>query len=124
MSSLASVARVILGAVVLFTIAAAPAGADRCTGAKLKAVEKKESGLLGCQAKVAKTGDSSGLSACEIKVMGKFATAFAKAGPCAGNQTNCENVADGCESSSGVLLLALAALIARRKSLAPRPPVR
>ena len=80
-------------------IAAAPARADKCTGAKLKAVGKKESGLLGCQSKVAKTGDSSGLSACEQKVSGKFSVAFGKAGSCAGDQMRCEDIADSCESS-------------------------
>jgi len=71
MSSLRSVARLVLGAFLLFGIAVAPARADKCTGAKLKAIGKKESGLLGCQAKVAATNDSSGLSACEMKVKGK-----------------------------------------------------
>jgi hypothetical protein len=99
MSSLRRVAAVGLGALVLVAIAAAPTRADKCTGAKLKAIGKKEDGLLGCQAKVAATNDSSGLAACEGKVMGKFAAAFAKAGTCAGDQTTCENVADGCEST-------------------------
>jgi len=51
MSSLRSVAGGVLGALALFTIAAAPARGDKCTGAKLKAVGKKESGLLGCSSK-------------------------------------------------------------------------
>ncbi len=86
MPSLRSLTGVVLGALVLLAVGAAPAHADKCTGAKLKAVGKKDSGLLGCQAKVAATGDSSGLAARETKAMGKFAAAFAKAGTCAGNQ--------------------------------------
>jgi len=43
----------------------APARADKCTGAKLKAIGKKESGLLRCQSKVAATDNTSGLFACE-----------------------------------------------------------
>src|SRR5437667_12291932 len=88
---------VVLACVMAF--AAVPAHADKCTGAKLKAIGKKESGLLRCQSKVAATGDSSHLSACEIKAMTKFTAAFAKAGACAGDQTTCENLADGCEST-------------------------
>src|SRR5215831_9227313 len=91
--------RTVLLAVLLLAFAAPPARADKCTGAKLKAIGKKESALLACQAKVAKTGDSSGLSACETKAMDKFAAAFLKAGICAGGQTACENLADGCEST-------------------------
>jgi hypothetical protein len=86
-------------ALVLFALPASPARADQCIGAKLKAVAKKESGLLVCQAKVAATGDSSGLSACETKVMGKFSAAFGKAGSCAGDEAGCEALADTCESS-------------------------
>ena len=92
--------RTLLLAALLLVFAVVPARADnKCTGAKLKAVGKKEAGLLGCQAKVAATGDSSGLSACEMKVRTKFSAAFTKAGACAGDETMCENVADGCEST-------------------------
>jgi len=49
-------------------LAVAPAHANRCTGAKLNAIGKKESGLLTCRAKVAAKNDTSGLSACETKV--------------------------------------------------------
>src|SRR6185369_9060949 len=87
-------------AVLLLVLAAVPAArADKCTGAKLRAIGKKESGLLACQAKVATNNDASGLSACQSKVMAKFAATFAKAGTCAGDQTTCEGIADGCESS-------------------------
>jgi hypothetical protein len=80
------------------------AQADKCGGAKLKAVGKKEAGLLGCQSKVAATNDTSGLSACESKVMGKFAAAFGKAGACAGDQTVCENFADACDSAMAAFM--------------------
>jgi hypothetical protein len=96
--------RFVLGAFVVFIVAASPARADKCTGAKLKAVGKKESGLLSCQAKVAATGDSSDLSTCESKVKAKFLVAFAKAGTCVGNEAICENIADGCESTVAVAL--------------------
>ncbi len=91
--------RLVLAVVALVALGAAPAGADQCTHAKLKAIGKKESGLLACQAKVAASGDSSGLSACESKVMAKFSHAFGNAGTCMSDQTACESIADGCESS-------------------------
>lgn len=104
MPSRRTVTGFVFAALVLFAIAAVPARADKCTGAKLKAVGKKEAGLLKCQAKVAATNDPSGLAACESKVMGKFAAAFAKAGVCAGDQTRCEDIADGCDSAMGAFL--------------------
>ena len=93
-----SVSRFAFGAVLVLLVVA-PARADQCTGAKLKAIGNKEAGLLGCQAKVAATNDSSGLSACEMKVMRKFVAAFARAGTCVGDQTTCENIADSCAST-------------------------
>jgi hypothetical protein len=66
-----------------------PGIASKCVGTKLKAIGKKESGLLGCQARVAGTGDSSGLSACEDKVKLKFSTTFGKAGTCNGDEMTC-----------------------------------
>lgn len=97
--SSSSICRTVFAVVALLATAVAPARADKCTGTKLKAVAKKESGLLGCQSKVAKKGDASGLTACEQKVSDKFALAFAKAGSCAGDQMRCEDIADSCESS-------------------------
>lgn len=91
---------VIIGATLaLFAVSATPVRADKCTSAKLKAIGKKEAGLLSCQAKVATTGDSSGLSACEAKVSSKFATAFAKAGACAGAESTCDTHASDCETA-------------------------
>src|SRR5690349_5025178 len=91
-------------AALLLVLAVAPAHADKCTGAKLKAVGKKEAGLLGCQSKVAAKNDLADLSACEAKVVGKFEKAFTKAGACAGDQTTCENIADACESAVAAAL--------------------
>ncbi len=82
--------------------AGSPAHADKCTGAKLKAVGKKEAGLLDCQAKAAATGapPGPGLAVCEAIVKSKFSTAFGKAGTCAvGDEMTCEDIADNCEST-------------------------
>src|SRR5581483_7213649 len=86
-------------ACLLLAVGPASAHADKCTGAKLKAVAKKASALLGCQAKVAATGDSSGLTDCETKAMDKFGTGFGKTGTCAGAEAECETIADQCESA-------------------------
>src|SRR5262249_16182258 len=93
------VSRVVVGALILLAVVAPPAHADKCTGAKLKAVGKKEAGLLACQAKVAAKNDTSGLSTCETKVIGKFSAPFGKAATCAGDQTHCEDIADSCDSA-------------------------
>ena len=74
------------------------ADCDTCVAGKLKAIGKKESGRLACLAKVAKTGDSSGLSDCVAKVESKFTPAFAKAGECGSPATACENHVDFCMS--------------------------
>jgi streptogramin lyase len=83
---------------------AASTTTNTCMGKKLKTLAKKESGLLVCQAKVAATGDSWGLSACETKVSGKFDAAFTKAGACAGDQTRCKDFADACDSATAAFL--------------------
>lgn len=88
-----------LAALLLATDTSASVFADKCAGAKLKAVGKKEAGLLGCQSEVAAINNASGLAACETKVKGKFSAAFGKAGVCIGDEMACEDVADGCESS-------------------------
>ncbi len=74
------------------------ADCDKCVAAKLKAIGKKESGKLACLAKVAKTGDSSGLSDCIARAESKYATAFAKAGECGSSAANCEDTVDSCVS--------------------------
>ena len=95
-----SMNRTLWAAVALALLATPPpARADKCAAAKLKAIGKKEARLLGCQSKVAAKNDTSGLAACESKVKGKFSNAFGKSGTCGGDQTQCENIADSCESS-------------------------
>jgi hypothetical protein len=74
------------------------ADCDRCVAGKLKAIGKKESGRLACLAKVAKTGDSSGLSDCVARVESKFTPAFTKAGECGSSATACEDHVDFCMS--------------------------
>ena len=83
---------------------AASTTTEKCMGAKLKALAKKEAGLLTCRAKEAATGDSAGLEACQQKVKLKFTTAFGKAGSCAGDQTQCESDADSCDTAMAALL--------------------
>jgi len=80
------------------------ADCDRCVAAKLKAIGKKESGRLACLAKVAKTGDSSGLSDCVAKVESRYTVAFAKAGECGSSAAACENRVDSCVSQVATLL--------------------
>src|SRR5690348_10776261 len=94
----------LFGSLVLLALGAAPSYADKCTGGKIKAIGKKETGLLACQAKVASKNNSSGLAACEMKVQEKFAAAFTKADTCAGNQTACEDIADSCDSAMAAFL--------------------
>ena len=93
------VKRLLFGAVAFLTMAAPPARADKCTGVKLNDVGKTECRLLGCQARVAASGNSSALSTCEASVKAAFATRFGKAGVCAGDEPTCEDLADSCESS-------------------------
>lgn len=92
------------GIVALLAVGTA-ADAQTCKrAAKLKALGKKEYRLLRCHSRVAATGDSSGLSACEAKASDKFVTAFSKTGLCGGvptpceDTTCCEGVADRCAS--------------------------
>jgi hypothetical protein len=91
--------RTVVLAVLLLALAVPPAGADKCGGAKLKAMGKQEAGLLACQAKVAKKNDTSDLAACESNARTNFSTAFGKAGTCGGDEMTCETTADACESA-------------------------
>lgn len=88
----------------LLAATALPAQADKCTSAKLKAIAKRESGLLACAAKSAKTGDATDEAACIAKVTAKFDAAFAKAGTCTGIATDCEAIVDD-QCVPGVLQL-------------------
>jgi len=99
-----SVIHLVLGALMLLAVAAPAARADRCTGVKLKDVGKTECSLLACEASVATTGNASALSGCEARVKGRFESIFGRAGFCPGNETNCANIADSCESSVAAAL--------------------
>src|SRR5206468_1495224 len=84
---------------VCLVFGAGPASADKCTATKLKAIGKKEAGLLSCQAKIAAKGDPSLEAECNAKVFAKFTAAFAKAGACTGIdgiESDCEGIADDC----------------------------
>src|SRR6058998_3037503 len=81
---------------VCLTVVAGTASADQCTGAKLKAVGKKEAGLLKCQAKIALKGDPTLQADCDAKVIAKFTKGFDKAGTCTGVHADCEGIADDC----------------------------
>src|SRR6185436_5608759 len=91
-------------ALLLISLHAGTAHADKCTAKKLKAVAKKEAGLLNCRSKAVKKGDASLLAPCVAKVENKYAAAFAKAGSCGGNQNICECLADACDSAVAQIL--------------------
>jgi hypothetical protein len=75
------------------------ARADKCTATKLRAIGKKENGLLACQSKVAVKGSSVEPS-CDNKVNAKYGTAYDKPGPCgAPTKDICEALADDCRDS-------------------------
>jgi streptogramin lyase len=74
------------------------ADCDTCVGGKLKAIGKNESGRLACVAKVARTGDSSGLSDCVAKVESRYTAAFAKPGECGSSGAACADSVDSCVS--------------------------
>src|SRR6185295_2838434 len=78
------------------------ARADDCASVELKAVGKKESGLLNCQSRVAATNDSSHLEGCRTKVEAKFSRALAR-DTCTGDETKCA-AADDCDSAMATLL--------------------
>jgi streptogramin lyase len=71
-------------------------GCQDCVAAKLKSIRKNEKGRFTCLAKVAKTGDASGLSDCVAKVDAKFADKFADAGSCGSAQALCASRIDVC----------------------------
>jgi DNA-binding beta-propeller fold protein YncE len=104
MASARYISRFLLASLAFLAVATTSASADKCAGGKVKAVGTKEAGLLTCQAKVAAKNDTSRLAACKSKAMAKFATTFVKAGTCVGDQTRCENVADGCDSAMAAFL--------------------
>jgi streptogramin lyase len=80
------------------------ADCDKCVAAKLKAIGKKESSKLACLAKVAQTGDTSGLSDCNARAESKYAIAFANAGECGSSDAACESRVDSCVSQLAAIL--------------------
>src|SRR5437867_11440673 len=99
------------GAVVLCAAVPASARGNSCLAAKLKAIGKKESGLLGCSAKGATVG-ASAESACIAKVDGKFIHAYDKPTGCtppAPPDSQCETLADDCPAAPPAALPAGAA---------------
>ena len=85
---------------VVFALVAVARGASspqgRCLSAKLKAIARKEAGLLSCFAKVAAKGRATTLGACVQKVHGRYVAAFTKAGSCGGDDITCECLAENC----------------------------
>jgi hypothetical protein len=68
-------------------------GADKCSGAKLKAAGKKAAGKLACNAKA--TAKAIAVDpACLTKAEGKYGAAFGKAGACTGDQAAVESDVD------------------------------
>jgi len=82
----------------LATITAAPAHADKCLSARLKAIAKKERVLLACRARVAAKGEPALYALCRQKAVDKFNAAFGKTTGCAGTLSSCEANADDCNT--------------------------
>src|SRR3989442_14329317 len=101
----ASVAAAALGVLAIITLGAGTASADKCTGTKIKAIGKKESGLLSCSAKEATKGIAAVEPDCDNKAMSKFQPAYDKPGPC-GNPSSsvCESIADDCQTKGRMAL--------------------
>src|SRR5215470_9075326 len=97
--------------VVVLAVAAAPARADKCTGAKLKATGKAGAGALKCESQ----GDGKGLDVatidgCEVKPDGKLAGAFTKAdgkvtGGCPGVAGDVATAIDNCENATNTAVM-------------------
>lgn len=93
-----------IGAVIVATLGAGVASADKCTGAKLKAIARKERGLLACQAKVALRGGAVE-PACDGKVIARFEAGYARRDPCGAPASGvCEAIADDCRDRLRVAL--------------------
>ena len=99
MKLFAAAAAAALGVLATITLGASTASADKCTGTKIKAIGKKESGLLSCSAKEATKGTAAVEPDCDNKAMSKFQPAYDKPGPC-GNPSSsvCELIADDCQT--------------------------
>jgi hypothetical protein len=83
-----------LAVLAVLVLSAGPASADKCIGAKVKAIGKKEKGLLACQAKLAL--GASVEPACDSKYMTKFDSAYNKSTCTSPPAAVCEAIADDC----------------------------
>jgi len=108
-------AALVVGVVTLLVIGASTASAGGCVDGKLKALGKKDSSLLKCQAKNAAKPDTVKLADCESKASGKFGPACSAAGVCSGDCTTCENNADACETNVSAAITDAATLKAASK---------
>ena len=109
-------AALVVGVIAVMAVGASTASAaSGCVDGKLKALGKKESSLLKCQAKNAAKPDTVKLGECEAKASGKFGPACSAAGVCSGNCTTCENNADACETNVSAAITDSAKLKAASK---------
>jgi hypothetical protein len=93
---------ILAGVLSLIAAGPGPASADKCNGAKVKAIGKKESGLLGCSGKEATKGTAAVQPTCNDKVSGKFVAKYDKPTGCvpaAPSDSTCETAADACQSA-------------------------
>jgi hypothetical protein len=100
--------RFALVTLVVFAFVARPSATantqSKCLRAKLRAIGKKEAGLLSCFARVAAKGHANTLGACVQKGEHKYTAAFAKAGSCSGDRTICDCLAENCAIAVRVAL--------------------
>ena len=109
-------AALVVGVIAVMAVGASTASAaSGCVDGKLKALGKKESSLLKCQAKNAAKPDTVKLADCESKASGKFGPACSAAGVCSGDCTTCENNADACETNVSAAITDAATLKAASK---------
>src|SRR5689334_21275236 len=92
---------IVLGMVFLMAAGVGPASADKCNGAKIKAIGKKEKSLLGCSGKEATKGPSVEPD-CNDKASLKFTAKYDKPTGCvpaAPSDSTCESAADACQAA-------------------------
>jgi hypothetical protein len=96
----------ILVAGALLAAGVTPAGADKCNGAKVKAIGKEAAAVLGCSAGEAKKSGTE--PACDSKVSGRFAKSYDKptgCSPSAPTDTTCETAVDvACQTAIRAVL--------------------
>jgi len=92
---------ILLSVSLLMAAGASPASADKCNGAKIKAIGKKEKSLLGCSGKEATKGPSVQPD-CNDKASLKFTAKYDKPTGCvpaAPSDSTCESAADACQAA-------------------------